>query len=134
MKEDKKYVWWGLLGIGVAAFFYFLSSKKSGQSVQVPYLVPSQMTTGASPSADTSLSSQANIIGNSPGSPAPNGSAFGNFPTTNPVGHVGNNVMIGQYPSTGPVANGKPQDNFMPPIIIHTPATPVQPGYVSAWV
>lgn len=70
--EDKKYVWWGLLGIGVAALFYFLSSQqKSAQgqvnTVTVPYLVP-QSTTGASPTADTSLSNQPNIIGSSPNS------------------------------------------------------------------
>jgi len=72
--EDKKYVWWGLLGIGVAAFFYFLSSRnKSGATstnVQVPYLVPT--TTGASPSASDSLSNQPNIIGSSPNSTVPN--------------------------------------------------------------
>lgn len=68
--EDKKYMWWGLLGIGVAALFYFLSSSNKSQNantVTVPYLVP-QSTTGASPTADTSLSNQPNIIGSSPNS------------------------------------------------------------------
>jgi hypothetical protein len=68
--EDKKYIWWGLLGIGVAALFYFLSSQKKSQDVQtvtVPYLVP-QSTTGASPTASTGLSNQPNIIGSSPNS------------------------------------------------------------------
>lgn len=68
--EDKKYMWWGLLGIGVAALFYFLSSSNKSQNantVTVPYLVP-QSTTGASPTADTSLSNQSNIIGSSPNS------------------------------------------------------------------
>ena len=73
--EDKKYIWWGLLGIGVAAFFYFLSQRnaKSGgtNTVTVPYLVP-QSTTGASPTADTSLSNQPNIIGSSSNSTVPN--------------------------------------------------------------
>jgi hypothetical protein len=72
--EDKKYVWWGLLGIGVAALFYFLNSSKqssNANTVTVPYLVP-QSTTGASPTADTSLSNQPNIIGNSPNSTIPN--------------------------------------------------------------
>lgn len=69
-----KYVWWGLLGIGVAAFFYFLSSQnKSGSgtvsNIQVPYLVPS---TGASPSASQSLSTQPNIVGSSNNSTIPN--------------------------------------------------------------
>lgn len=71
--EDKKYVWWGLLGIGVAAFFYFLSSRNKGTStnVQVPYLVP-QMSNGASPSAGPSLSNQPNIVGSSPNSTVAN--------------------------------------------------------------
>jgi len=71
--EDKKYVWWGLLGIGVAAFFYFLSTRNKGASatnVAVPYLVPK--TTGASPTADTSLSDQQNIIGSSSQNQVPN--------------------------------------------------------------
>lgn len=65
-------MWWGLLGIGVAALFYFLSAgkKSSGaDTVTVPYLVPSTM---ASPTASTSLSNQPNIIGNSPNSTIPN--------------------------------------------------------------
>jgi hypothetical protein len=69
--EDKKYVWWALLGIGVAALFYFLSAKnqssQNANTVTVPYLVP-QTTTGASPTADTSLSTQQNIVGSSPNS------------------------------------------------------------------
>lgn len=90
--EDKKYVWWGLLGIGVAAFFYFLSStKQQGQQVNtvtVPYLVP-QASTGASPTANTSLSNQSNIIGNSPNSNIPNG--------TNPLGGPNIEEVPGQY-------------------------------------
>lgn len=70
--EDKKFMWWGLLGIGVAAFFYFLSKNNPAtqqQAVQVPYLVP---TTMASPTASTSLSNQPNIIGTSSNSSVPN--------------------------------------------------------------
>jgi hypothetical protein len=74
--EDKKYVWWALLGIGVAALFYFLSASKqssNANTVTVPYLVPQyQTTTGASPTADTSLSNQSNIIGSSPNSTVSN--------------------------------------------------------------
>lgn len=74
--EDKKYVWWGLLGVGVAALFYFLSVKQkqngvTGTAVTVPYLVP-QTTNGASPAADTSLSTQSNIVGSHPNSNLPN--------------------------------------------------------------
>jgi hypothetical protein len=77
MKEDKKYVWWGILGIGVAAFFYFLSSKNQKQTIQVPYLVPKPIATnGASPTADTTISEQPNIIGSHPNSNIPNGSNF----------------------------------------------------------
>lgn len=70
--EDKKFIWWGLLGIGVAAFFYFLSQrdKNTTTNVAVPYLVPK--TTGASPSADTSLSNQPNIVGASAQNQIPN--------------------------------------------------------------
>jgi len=71
--EDKKFIWWGLLGIGVAAFFYFLSqqNKNTSTNVQVPFLVP-QTTTGASPTASESLSQQPNIIGSSRNSAVPN--------------------------------------------------------------
>jgi hypothetical protein len=76
--EDKKYMWWGLLGIGVAALFYFLSQSQNsqnqsggGQLVNVPYLVP-QYSTSASPSANSSLSTQPNIIGSSSNSTIPN--------------------------------------------------------------
>lgn len=89
--DDKKYVWWGLLGIGVAAFFYFLSQgnqKQQTNTVTVPYLVP-QTSTGASPTADTSLSNQPNIIGNSPNSTIPNG--------TNPLGGPNPFETPGQY-------------------------------------
>jgi|SRR5215469_11547864 len=73
--EDKKYVWWGLLGIGVAAFFYFLSSRQKSTNAGttiVPYLVPQTLGGGASPTADTSLSNQPNIIGSSSNSQVPN--------------------------------------------------------------
>lgn len=88
--EDKKYMWWGLLGIGVAAFFYFLSSRNKGTStnVQVPYLVPST-TTGAAPSATTSLGDQNNIVGTSPNSTIPNGQ--------NPAGVA---TSVGEAPNT----------------------------------
>ena len=76
--EDKKYVWWGLLGIGVAALFYLLSVKNNsknqsggGQLVNVPYLVP-QYSTSASPTASDSLSTQSNIIGTSSNSTVAN--------------------------------------------------------------
>lgn len=73
MKEDKKYVWWGLLGIGVAAFFYFLSSKSKTQTIQVPYLVPQNIPTdAASPTTGTSVSEQQNIIGSHQNSTVPN--------------------------------------------------------------
>lgn len=89
--EDKKYIWWGLLGIGVAALFYFLSMKNnSGQTntVTVPYLVP-QTTTGASPTTDQSLSNQPNIIGSSSNSQVPNFS--------NPLGSA---TSVGEAPNT----------------------------------
>lgn len=114
--EDKKYVWWGLLGIGVAVLFYFLSAKnaKSGatNTVTVPYLVP-QYTTGASPTASTSLSTQPNIIGSSSNSAVPNFSnpyavsanpteapgTWGFMPnlmSSSPVG-VGNQISYGGF-------------------------------------
>jgi hypothetical protein len=118
--EDKKYVWWGLLGIGVAAFFYFLSAKNQktqANTVTVPYLVPSTMSNGSSPSADTSLNSQPNIIGNSPANPFPNGTnPYGvnpntfevpgtwnwtpNLTITNPVPFTGGNVQTGFFSTT----------------------------------
>ena len=73
--EDKKYVWWGLLGIGVAALFYFLNVNKSGSNantVTVPYLVPQTMGNSSSPSSGPSLSDQSNIVGSSPNSTVPN--------------------------------------------------------------
>lgn len=110
--EDKKYVWWGLLGIGVAAFFYFLSSrnnKNTSTNVQVPYLVPATTSNSASPSAGPSLSNQPNIIGSSPNSVIPNGTNPANtfeapnvWPTT-PVLNVSsidgpfNNVQYGSW-------------------------------------
>ena len=117
--EDKKYVWWGLLGIGVAALFYFLSSKNQKtktNTVTVPYLVPSTMSNSTSPSADTSLSSQPNIVGNSPNNPFPNGTnPYGvnpnyaeapntwgfmpQLPVTNPAPFPQNNVQSGTWPS-----------------------------------
>lgn len=101
--EDKKYIWWGLLGIGVAALFYFLSaSQNKGQTntVTVPYLVP-QTTNGASPTADTSLSNQPNIIGSSSNSQVPNFS--------NPFGVA---TSVGEAPNTW---------GFMPQLIANAP-------------
>jgi hypothetical protein len=115
--EDKKYVWWGLLGIGVAAFFYFLSSrnKNTTTNVQVPYLVPTT-TTGASPTANQSLSQQPNIIGSSSNSTVPNFSnpagvatsvgeapnTFGFMPilSAQPVNGPFNNVTSGMFEQT----------------------------------
>lgn len=95
--EDKKYMWWGLLGIGVAALFYFLSQNKSqAQSATVPYLVEqplqnanaSQNSNVASPSAQTSLSNQPNIVGVSPNSTITNGTAPG-VSSANPFENTG---------------------------------------------
>lgn len=75
MREDKKYIWWGLLGIGVAAFFYFLSSKNKTQTIQIPYLVPQSTPpqgTGQ-PSNTPTISEQPNIIGNHPNNTVANG-------------------------------------------------------------
>lgn len=113
--EDKKYMWWGLLGIGVAALFYFLSASKNSsnaQSVTVPYLVPQTMGTGASPTTDTSLSTQPNIIG------ASNQSAVPNY--TNPYGS-------GANPWESPGGYG-----FMPNLMVSPPNGPfnnVQSGF-----
>jgi|SRR5215469_12689928 len=103
--EDKKFIWWGLLGIGVAAFFYFLSqqNKNTSTNVQVPYLVP-QSTTGASPTASESLSQQPNIIGSSVNSTVPNfsnpaGVATSVKETPNTWGFM---PMLSQQPSIGP--------------------------------
>lgn len=93
MKEFKdKYLWWGILGIGVAIFLWYLTSKQiSSQTpqqttLQVPYLVP---TTGASPTASTSLSTQPNIVGSSTNSTIPNG--------TNPLSSA---TSVGEAPNT----------------------------------
>jgi hypothetical protein len=106
--EDKKYVWWGLLGIGVAAFFYFLSSrnKNTSTNVQVPYLVPTT-TTGASPTADQSLSQQPNIIGSSNNSTVPNfsnpyGPATSVMEAPNTYGFM---PILSQQPTQGPVGS-----------------------------
>lgn len=114
--EDKKYIWWGLLGIGVAALFYFLSASKqssNANTVTVPYLVPQyQKSTGASPTADTSLSTQPNIIGSSPNSTVPNYS--------NPYGPA---TSVGEAPNTW---------GFMPILTVTNPNQPVNtfPGWI----
>lgn len=117
--EDKKYVWWGLLGIGVAALFYFLSSSKQSSgganTVNVPYLVP-QTTTGASPTADTSLSDQSNIIGSSSNSTIPNFS--------NPAGVA---TSVGEAPNTW---------GFWPNLNVSSPTGPnnsVSSGWFHDW-
>jgi hypothetical protein len=101
--EDKKYVWWGLLGIGVAALFYFLSAKQKTKSdtVTVPYLVPQTMqnSNSASPSAGPSLSSQPNIVGSSPNSTVPN-FTMPNLMVYNPAGPY-NNVQYGGFGNAG---------------------------------
>lgn len=85
IKKDK-YVWWGLLGIGVAAFFYFLSSQKGKgaeqSSIAVPYLVPQTSN------VDNSLSEQSNIVGNHGNSTLPNGSV-GSDNQPNPISSIG---------------------------------------------
>lgn len=121
--EDKKYVWWGLLGIGVAALFYFLSSNKQGQAVNTPVLVEQplgQNTTGASPTASTSLSNQSNIIGNSPNQTIPNGTNPGGIVSANQtempgtwnllpnlniqsVNQPGNNINWAAYSANNPI-------------------------------
>jgi len=83
MMEDKKYVWWGILGIGVAAFFYFLSKKDGGsQAIQVPYLVPQQVPSDVNGMAQTggSITEQPNIIGNHPNNPVPNATSPSSIP------------------------------------------------------
>jgi hypothetical protein len=118
-----KYVWWGILGVGVAALFWFLTSKQISQqganTVTVPYLVP---TTGASPGAGPSLSNQPNIVGSTPNSTIPNftnpagvasnpfeaPNTWGfmpNLPISQPVG-PNNNLSSGMF-STLPVPSGK---------------------------
>jgi hypothetical protein len=76
-----KYVWWGVLGIGVAAFFWYLTKQQiSSQQtpVQTSYLVPQPLTQNqgdvASQSANTSISEQSNIVGTHPNSTQSNGS------------------------------------------------------------
>ena len=99
--EDKKYMWWGLLGIGVAALFYFLSSQQKTKSdtVTVPYLVPQTMSNSASPSAGPSLSTQPNIVGSSPNSTTPN-FTMPNLTVYNPAGPY-NNVQFGGFGNAG---------------------------------
>lgn len=109
MKEDKKYVWWGLLGIGVAAFFYFLSSKNKTQTVQVPYLVPQATPTdAASPTTGTSVSEQQNIIGSHPNSVIPNhtnntfsDNPFSTAPTTLTPSQLAGAQPIASNPNMG---------------------------------
>lgn len=77
-----KYVWWGVLGIGVAAFFWYLTkqqiSSQQSTPVQTTYLVPQPLTQSqsdiASQSANTTLSEQPNIVGEHPNSTVQNGS------------------------------------------------------------
>jgi|SRR5215471_1741595 len=140
--EDKKYVWWGLLGIGVAAFFYFLSSrnKNTSTNVQVPYLVPT--TTGASPTADQSLSQQPNIIGSSENSTVPN---FSNpYGPATSVGEAPNTYgfmpILSQQPTTGPVGNVSFGSFLQPPdVIFQNGVKPpgasyqTQPGNFTMW-
>lgn len=97
-------MWWGLLGIGVAALFYFLSASKqssqNAQTVTVPYLVPQTLNSnGASPSAGPSLSTQPNIIGSSPNSTISN---FANPYTTNPFEAPGTWGYMPQLIATNP--------------------------------
>lgn len=110
-----KYLWWGLLGIGVAFFLWYLTSKQISekqQPVNVPYLVPQTLNSGASPTASTTLSEQSNIVGNHPNSDIVNGTNpnnpanFAEFPgqfstmpqlgVQPPVG-VSNNVNAGAF-------------------------------------
>lgn len=77
-----KYVWWGVLGIGVAAFFWFLTKQQISSSVNgpnggtIPVFVPQplqQTTDPSSPSTGNSVSEQPSIVGSHPNSSVPNG-------------------------------------------------------------
>ena len=83
LKHDK-YIWWGLVGLGVAVFLWYLTSKQidsktQTQQVNTPVLVPTplQNTNGASPTASTTLSEQQNIVGSHPNSSISNGTNTG---------------------------------------------------------
>jgi len=76
-----KYVWWGLLGIGVAFLLYFMTKGDiQKQSVKVPYLVPSALP-------PEPISEQSNIIGSHPGSVHPNPTPVPSGKLPYPSGH-----------------------------------------------
>lgn len=97
-----KYLWWGIVGLGVAVLLWYLTSQQIKSSTKIPYLVPQAFpnapSNGASPTANTSIGEQPNIIGDHPNSTVPNGTVPPHANTTGdlPPG-VNNNQMQFQW-------------------------------------